>query len=209
MIAFNTLMQEEVSSEDLDKADNLFRLFLKDVSTLYSEIELTYNVHQLQHVCLNVRRWGPIFMTSAFCFENFIGLLGKSVHGNIYIGQEISGKINLAQGLQVLRSSVEIRRGIRSADQNENKLCRGKAVKTNLTADEAALFHDLPVRTLKIFYRARIHRRVSTSLIYRTIKKPSIIVSASDTMKTRLLWETSSFSVHLKMTFTLLFIRFL
>jgi len=53
-----------------------------------------------------VKRWGPLWATSAFVFENFNHILGGLAHGSKHKGQQIVNKVKLAHGLEVLRNKV-------------------------------------------------------------------------------------------------------
>ena len=56
VISVQLLSQEKISADDLHLADELLRLFLRDVGLLYPESAYTYNMHQLEHFGLCVRR---------------------------------------------------------------------------------------------------------------------------------------------------------
>jgi len=75
---------------------------VSEFEALYGETELTYNLHQVLHVILNVQRWGPIWSNSAYMFESFIGTLAKMIHGPKHIEKEVVNKLRIIQGLQVM-----------------------------------------------------------------------------------------------------------
>lgn len=63
------LLKEEISLTDIDIAETMLKLFVRDIGQLYREKDYLYNVHTLIHLPLYVRRWGPLWATSAFGFE--------------------------------------------------------------------------------------------------------------------------------------------
>lgn len=104
VIALFNLLQSEITQFDLKQSDILLKLFVKQFEKLYDDRELTYNIHQLRHLTLCVEKWGPLWTTSAFPFENYNGFIAKCVHGNKHLGQEIVNNLLIAQGVQILRS---------------------------------------------------------------------------------------------------------
>ena len=46
--------------------------FVKSFSTLYGKEYISDNVHNLLHLCNDVRKYGPLDVFSAFKFENFM-----------------------------------------------------------------------------------------------------------------------------------------
>ncbi|CAD6236670.1 GSCOCG00008229001-RA-CDS, partial [Cotesia congregata] len=79
VIAIFILLMDYITVENLEEADKLLRMFVKDIPDLFDDKELTYNVHQLLHLVLSVKRWGPLSGSSAFTFENYNGFIAKKV----------------------------------------------------------------------------------------------------------------------------------
>lgn len=102
------LLQERIHLPEVQRADELLKIFVADVAKLYSDRELSYNIHQLLHLALSAKRWGPLWATSAFPFENYNGFLGNCVHGSKHLGQEIVNNLLIAQGVQILKNKVEM-----------------------------------------------------------------------------------------------------
>ena len=42
---------------------------------LFGECYVSHNVHNLLHICDDVSNFGPLDSYSAFCFENYLGIL--------------------------------------------------------------------------------------------------------------------------------------
>ena len=51
---------------------------------------MTFNVHQLLHACDSVRNWGPLWVTSAYGFENTNGVLIDMFNGTQYMNMQIA-----------------------------------------------------------------------------------------------------------------------
>jgi len=124
------LLKDRISEPDLDEAQRLVSRYVEQVGSLYRKQDLVYNVHSLLHLPLCVRRWGPLFATSAFRFEDFNGTLASMVHGTKHQAKEFVTNLNLARGIcglkwKVEQSRCETARGIvrlekiRAASQDE------------------------------------------------------------------------------------------
>ncbi|XP_075553504.1 uncharacterized protein LOC142586137 [Dermacentor variabilis] len=78
--AIYMLLQEELTSFEIDKAESLLRNFVSRCEALYGVTFMTYNVHALLHLGNCTRSLGPLWAHSAFVFEG----------GNGYIVRQIS-----------------------------------------------------------------------------------------------------------------------
>lgn len=100
----NLLQKSFRINPDLEQTEILLKLFVRDIGQLYSDDrEYSYNVHQLLHIVLCVKRWGSLWATSAFSFENYNNFLINCVHGSKHLGQEMINNLSLAEGLHALR----------------------------------------------------------------------------------------------------------
>ncbi|KAE8743377.1 hypothetical protein FOCC_FOCC011029 [Frankliniella occidentalis] len=86
---FFLLLTESISENDLLVGETLLRLFVRDSSQLYGDENYVYNVHKLLYLVLYVRRWGPLWSTSAFTFEDVDGTLASMIHGSKNEGREL------------------------------------------------------------------------------------------------------------------------
>lgn len=173
IISLNLLLQEQMSISDLNKVNMLLTRFVSEFETLYGEAELTYNLHQLQHVALNVQRWGPVWSNSAYAFESFIGILAKMIHGSKHIGKELVNKLQIIQGLQVMSNRNEIQATLSSNS------CLGKSIQSfKFTEHEKYLLDsaDVLVINVNVFARAKIKGQIYTSLLYKKINTVSYCV---------------------------------
>lgn len=100
------LLKRTVTEADIHEADVLLRLFVNDFGRLYGERELVSNVHQLLHLALCVRRYGPLHCFSAFIYEDLNGLIAKRTHGTNHVDVEIVNNIKICQGIHMLQNIV-------------------------------------------------------------------------------------------------------
>lgn len=70
VISIVNLIGQRIKIIDIEESEKLLKQFVKDIPFLYGNWELSYNVQQLLHLGLVVRRWGPLWATSAFPFED-------------------------------------------------------------------------------------------------------------------------------------------
>ena len=80
------------------------RLFVRDIEELHGDQVYTYNVHQLTHIVLCDKRWGPMSATSALPYEDYNNVLRYLLHGSKHLGQEMTNNVMLAEGLEALWS---------------------------------------------------------------------------------------------------------
>lgn len=167
VISLNLLLQEQICiNSDLEQIEILLKQFVSDFENLYGEAELTYNLHQILHIVLHIRRWGPVWGNSAFTFEGFIGTLSKMIHGNQKIAIELINKTKLSQGLQVLKNKEQIQL-LTTCDK-----CLGKSRTLNITEHERYLIEsaDIMQTNFKIFARAKIKGQIYTFMIYKALR---------------------------------------
>ncbi|XP_074115225.1 uncharacterized protein LOC141537919 [Cotesia typhae] len=155
IIALFNLLQNEITEDDLQEAESLLEIFINEVPILFSDRELTYNMHQLKHLVLCVRRWGPLQSTSAFCFENYNGYIASSVHGNKNMSQEIVNNVTIAQGICILKNRV--------ASQNNDIL------ETN-SSTNYELLDGIDLKSTNFYTRAKINCDIYTSNFYKETK---------------------------------------
>ena len=95
------LLQSNIKERELQKTEYLLRLFVQDMENIYGDREMSYN--QLLHLCLIVRRRGPLHLTSAFGLENMNGIVSRRTHGKKHLATEIVKNISFAHGIQALK----------------------------------------------------------------------------------------------------------
>lgn len=179
VMALYDLLQDQILIQpDLERAQNFLDLFVEQIPILYSAREMTYNSHQLKHLGLCVRRWGPLRSTSAFPWENQNGYIAQSVHGTKNIGQEIVNNLKIIQGVQMLKCKIEQTNHNAEARELQNYSLLGNPI--NYEAHENDRFLIISEgfidENLNIYARANIFGEVYTSTSYKTIKTNSYTI---------------------------------
>ncbi|XP_036140791.1 uncharacterized protein LOC118644940 [Monomorium pharaonis] len=177
---FNLLQKPIRIYPELEQTEILLKLFVRDIGKLYGDGEYSYNVHQLLHIVLCVKRWGPLWATSVFPFENYNNFLANCIHGSQNLGQEMINNLTLVQGLQVLQSQYG-----HNEDTFNNKfqiktyalLGKSKEVK-DIDDIEIRLIEskNLQLKNLCFYARAKINNEMYTSQIYKATKTNSYTV---------------------------------
>ncbi|XP_077521119.1 uncharacterized protein LOC144132521 [Amblyomma americanum] len=87
--AIQILVQEKISSSDLNVAEVYLVTFHGYAQHLYGKECMTFNMHQLLHLTKSVRHWGPLWAHSAFPFESGNGTLKQAVKAANGIPQQV------------------------------------------------------------------------------------------------------------------------
>jgi hypothetical protein len=175
--SIHILLKEQISELDLESADLMLRAFVRDVGPLYGRKCYTYNVHTLLHLCLLVKRWGPLYATSGFVFENFNGFIASHIHGTKNFGQELINNIKVFHSTAVLENQVNAGPHAFPRFPNPNNiLLLGKACSKAALSDEERLAISELVPGgdyYVVHYRAKVMSSVFTTEIYDQGKKRS------------------------------------
>ncbi|XP_064462210.1 uncharacterized protein LOC135372623 [Ornithodoros turicata] len=105
--SMHMLLSEAVAQQELDLAEVLLSCFVSATSDLYSKQYLTFNVHQLTHLVQSVRRWGPLWATSAFLFEDRNGALLRIAKGTQAIDKQLGMLVSIGNSLAVIEKYVK------------------------------------------------------------------------------------------------------
>lgn len=60
VFAMYTLLTTNIHRQVLEKADLALHKFVIRVELLYGKEHVSFNVHQLSHLCDSVKLWGPL-----------------------------------------------------------------------------------------------------------------------------------------------------
>lgn len=158
------LLQRRITLSDLSEAETALGQFVEKFETLYTDRECSYNVHQLTHLGTMVKRWGPLWATSAFPFENVNGVIGKLVHGTKNKGQEIMNWLSKVHCINV-----------QAKRKNVEDFAKGEV---NLAAPDANILneHVGEEESVRIFSKAIINNIEFTSELYKKTKHNSYTV---------------------------------
>jgi hypothetical protein len=89
------LLQTEISSNDLCKAQGMLDIFVRQFETFYGPINVTYNVHLLTHLSDCVSHCGPLWAHSTFHFEDNNAVLTGYVNGTRDVLKQVALKYSL------------------------------------------------------------------------------------------------------------------
>ncbi|KAL7295125.1 hypothetical protein TKK_0011592 [Trichogramma kaykai] len=64
------ILKANITLQELEKADEMLHLFVAKTEELFHPPSMTFNVHQLTHLCRQVSNWGPVWCYSTFPFES-------------------------------------------------------------------------------------------------------------------------------------------
>ncbi|XP_051807764.1 uncharacterized protein LOC127535044 isoform X2 [Acanthochromis polyacanthus] len=102
------LLKEQITFDEINKADEMLFEFVARVQLIYGEAQMTSNVHLLTHLCKSVKLWGPLWAHSAFVFENANGCLLKLVHGTKSIAMQVATKFLLFKSIPILTTHFAV-----------------------------------------------------------------------------------------------------
>lgn len=74
-----TILSNSKFHSYIDYADSLFKYFVKTFGILYGKDNISHNVHNLLHLCNDVKYFGPLEQFSAFPFENYMQTILKHI----------------------------------------------------------------------------------------------------------------------------------
>lgn len=106
--AIHILCSTQITEDQLIKADDLLRAYVEEFESNYGEQNMLFNVHLLLHTVQCVRKNGPLWTCSNYAFEDYIGVLARSVLGPTDIVSQITGRYLMKKSLDFhLQTSSE------------------------------------------------------------------------------------------------------
>lgn len=75
-------------------AEELLKHFVLNFELLYRQEYVSHDIHNLLHLAADVRQYGHLDSFSAFCFENFIGVLTKLIRKSEKPLQQIARRLS-------------------------------------------------------------------------------------------------------------------
>ena len=101
--AITILNSPSISEDMIKEANRLLKEYVRRFKVLYGEKYQVYNLHLLLHLPSQISLFGPLFLTSCFCFENANGILKSFVHGTKFAELEIDSSISTYMCLPELK----------------------------------------------------------------------------------------------------------
>lgn len=97
------LSTRSVSENDINLSEKLLHQFVKEMHTLYGPRHMLPNTHQLLHLPLTCRKFGPLPMISCFHYEDFNGKLKAMIHGTRHPEKQIVSRASLLMNMATFR----------------------------------------------------------------------------------------------------------
>lgn len=91
--AYGLLLCQRSYKENLNSSKSLLKYFVELFPSIYLPNSVTYNVHNLLHVCESVANIGFLKDFSAYSFENYMQVLKKSIRKPTQILQQLAKKL--------------------------------------------------------------------------------------------------------------------
>lgn len=91
--AIRFLCDEDLYKIYLNYSRNLLKYFVEKYGEIYGKKFLSYNIHNLIHVCNDVKLLGPLDTFSAFKFENYLYKIKSNIRNNGRPLEQISNRI--------------------------------------------------------------------------------------------------------------------
>lgn len=100
------LLQPKLTPNRIKAAELMLKDFVLLLPELYSPNDCTLNSHLLLHLSEHCRLWGPLWVFSAFPFENKNGYLMGHIHSLNKIADQLLFSLNLNQRLDSLHNQL-------------------------------------------------------------------------------------------------------
>ena len=96
------LLKNSIHINDLNKADEMLLKFVIKAEELYGMKAMTFNVHQLLHICQSVLNWGPLWTNSTFDFESANYYLLRAIECSQGVTEQIVRFVNINHSLLII-----------------------------------------------------------------------------------------------------------
>ena len=96
------LLKDNITSQDLNIAENCLIEFVEKFQILYYLRHCTLNLHQLIHLVDQVRQLGALWTHACFTFEDKVRVILKFIHGSQSIDSQIVTAVSFTQKIPEL-----------------------------------------------------------------------------------------------------------
>lgn len=162
------LLQEVTSEQELQLAETLLSIFVRDTQELYGLHAMSSNVHGILHLVQLARRWGNLWSNSTFNFETWNGILTRLLHGTRAIGAELCDTLNLIVAANTLKFLMKSQEEIIVSVRPNELISPCHAFQPSYEERLALIskFETETVPALQYFARAIINNKTCTSGLY-------------------------------------------
>ena len=105
VIAIYWLLQQSISSHQVEVCQTMLNQYCYQFSSLYSERYMTANLHLLLHLPDTVKLLGPLWVYSCFQFEGQNGLLKSMINGTRQVDKQIISTYSYIRNLPLVANS--------------------------------------------------------------------------------------------------------
>lgn len=171
------LNSDSITEAQLDIAENLLTVFVRDYQTNYLLRNMVYNVHLLTHLVDCVRNWGPLWVFSSLPFESMNRRITDCIKSPYRRADQVIGRFFMRKFVIVASRQIQVADVTRAETSRLLKLSNvhvegmpeghyflglGKTIVRLPEAEEINLLtaagHFVnPERHIQIFKKARIH----------------------------------------------------
>lgn len=164
-----TLLSEEITQEQLQKASNDLEEFVRKFELMYGEENMVVNIHNLLHLVWSVQNWGPLWSQSTFSFEQMNGVLARFVNGSRHPLHQICTKYTIDRSLRPsnVRNSATIKSVITTPNLNEQEI-------------EALESNGIDATNIICYCRAIVNNVTYSSCAYKKFKFVDYFVDIED-----------------------------
>lgn len=139
-------------------SETLLTQFVDQMPELYNEMAMTFNIHQLVHLCSTVRRMGPLWANSVFRFEDGNGRLLNHVTAAKGVSQQIVEWVIMRQDLATLLAADFLQAAVKRTCQH---VLGYDHLKSATYVHEACLLGSgTPVQSVSVEETATMHSRM-------------------------------------------------
>lgn len=171
--AIHYLSKPIIHRREIDHAQFLIDLFLKDMAKLYGPERITYNPHVASHICEYVRMYGSISFWNTYDFEDFNGFIKSIIHGTNKIDAEIVNTIKICNSYQILNHLIS--KDAEKTDEKNETQTKLPESKLNIVEKgkitEYCNVKHLDLKSVTFHSRINTHKVVYTSQKYVNQKK--------------------------------------
>ena len=129
-VAIRLLSKTSVKERDISEASVLINEFFENFVEIYGENSQSFNFHTMRHICEQVKRNGPLWSFSAFCFESANHCLLSAVQGTVKGPEAIVEQFLKHQASfgKITTTSDKCLRGLTNVGEDAKAFCSDKNV---------------------------------------------------------------------------------
>lgn len=105
-IAITILIRSNLNEELINFAESLLHHFVTSFEILYGKQYMSHNIHNLLHICSDVRTYGSLDNFSAFRFENYMASIKKRLRKNEKPLQQLYKRYNEIENCNSFLSNI-------------------------------------------------------------------------------------------------------